>query len=411
MHEAFNNIGSPENKAKLNATSALNSDIIEAVNSSFKQALEQTKAIAINFKGSTPLETCKNIWTFLRKEINYVKDPAGYQFIRQPRAFLAAKKGDCKSFSLFAAGVLKNLYPDAEVFLRFAGYSSLNIPTHVYTVIAINGKKIICDGVYKYFSKEKEYTYKKDYKMKVYTLSGISETETINGKGKLKGFFQKATTAVKTATTKATTAVKSVVSPQEKAKKDAPKKLKDRIKGVVKKTVKGGKKIAFAPSRASFLALVATNVRGLGTKVTAAIKEKPQDVKNIWEKVGGDFNQLQKTAASGAQKKRILGIDEEGVGSAAAAGTAISSAAPIIVFFMDLFKKLRSPEANDTDTAFLTSESANALSEEGLSPADARAAAETPQDDTLPAGNNKTLLIGGAALAALLLFGGKKLLK
>lgn len=407
MQVAFNNIGSPENKAKLNAAAALNSDIITAVNSSFKQALEQTKAIAINFKGSTPLETCENIWNFLRQEINYVKDPAGYQFIRQPRAFLAAKKGDCKSYSLFAAGILKNLYPDAEVFLRFAGYSSLNIPTHVYTVIAINGKKIICDGVYKYFSKEKKYTYKKDYKMKVYTLSGVSEMETINGKGKLKGFFQKATTAVKTATT----AVKNKVSPQAQAKKDAPKKLKDRIKGVVKKTVKGGKKIAFAPSRGSFLALVATNVRGLGTKVTAAIKEKPQDVKNIWEKVGGDFSQLQKTAASGAQKRRILGFEEaEGVGSAAAAGTAIASAAPIIVFFMDLFKKLRSPEANDSDTAFLTAESTTALSDEGLSTADARAALETPQDDSATGGNNTMLYLGIAAVAALAL-GGKKLLK
>lgn len=407
MQVAFNNIGSPENKAKLNAAAALNSDIITAVNSSFKQALEQTKAIAINFKGSTPLETCNNIWNFLRQEINYVKDPAGYQFIRQPRAFLAAKKGDCKSYSLFAAGILKNLYPDAEVFLRFAGYSSLNIPTHVYTVIAINGKKIICDGVYKYFSKEKKYTYKKDYKMKVYTLSGVSETETINGKGKLKGFFNKATTAVKTATT----AVKNKVSPQAQAKKDAPKKLKDRIKGVVKKTVKGGKKIAFAPSRGSFLALVATNVRGLGTKVTAAIKEKPQDVKNIWEKVGGDFSQLQKTAASGAQKRRILGFEEaEGVGSAAAAGTAIASAAPIIVFFMDLFKKLRSPEANDSDTAFLTAESATALSDEGLSTADARAALETPQDDSATEGNNTPLLLG-VGVVALLALGGGKLLK
>lgn len=407
MQVAFNNIGSPENKAKLNAAAALNSDIITAVNSSFKQALEQTKAIAINFKGATPLETCENIWNFLRQEINYVKDPAGYQFIRQPRAFLAAKKGDCKSYSLFSAGILKNLYPDAEVFLRFAGYSSLNIPTHVYTVIAINGKKIICDGVYKYFSKEKKYTYKKDYKMKVYTLSGVSETETINGKGKLKGFFNKATTAVKTATT----AVKNKVSPQAQAKKDAPKKLKDRIKGVVKKTVKGGKKIAFAPSRGSFLALVATNVRGLGTKVTAAIKEKPQDVKNIWEKVGGDFSQLQKTAASGAQKRRILGFEEaEGVGSSAAAGTAIASAAPIIVFFMDLFKKLRSPEANDSDTAFLTAESATALSDEGLSTADARAALETPQDDSATGGNNTPLLLG-VGVVALLALGGAKLLK
>jgi len=401
MQVVFNEIGTPAKKASLNANNALNTDIISAVNSSFKDSVKQTKNIALNFKGATPLDTCRNVWDFLRNEINYVKDPQGFQFIRQPRAFLAAKKGDCKSFSLFAAGVLKNIYPEEKVYLRYAGYSSINIPTHVYTVLAINGKKIICDGVYKQFAQEKKYNYKKDFEMKVYTLSGIDSTETINGKGKIKAFFNKATTTVKnTATT-----VKKAVTPQAQAKNEAPKKLKDRIKGVVKKTVKGGKKIGFAPSRASFLALLATNVHGLATKTVLAIKEKPEEVKKIWEKVGGEYSQLVKIANAGAQKKRILGI--EGIGSVAGASAAVASAAPIIVFFVDLFKKLKGKEATDADTKDLDILSTEALKTEGLTAADAKAAADEPDTE----GSNKTFMYLGLAALAALALGGKNILK
>lgn len=399
MQVVFKNIGAPEKKASLNTGNGLNSDIINAVNSSFKEAVKQTAAIAQNFKGKTPLETCSNIWHFLRNKINYVKDPQGYQLIRQPRAFLAAKKGDCKSFSLFAAGVLKNIYPDAEIYLRFAGYSSLNIPTHVYTILAINGKKIVVDGVYKYCTKEKKYTFKKDYKMKVYTLSGIEEVETINGRKQRQEKRQEKKEKRQ-----------EKKSAQAEAKKTAPKKLKDRIKGVIKKTVKGGKKIGFAPSRGSFLALVALNVKGLGTKVLTAIKEKPEDVKNIWSKVGGDFNQLVKTATTGASKKRIFGI--EGIGSASGTAAALTSAAPIIVFFLDLFKKLKTGGVNDTDTKDLETITTDSLNAEGLTPTEAREAANTPEaSDNLTPGGNKTALYLGLAAAAALLLGGKNLFK
>lgn len=423
MQGVFEQIGQPERKATLNSTQALNSDIIKALNSSFKDAVKQTKKIAHRFEGSLPAQTCVNIWEFLRNDIQYKKDPEGLQLIRQPRAFLEAKTGDCKSFSLFAAAVLKNIYPNAKVFLRYAAYGSLNIPTHVYCVVQTGNKKIICDGVYKYVGKEKKYTYKQDYEMKVYTLSGL-ETETINGKGRLKAALQAAVknvtsttqAAVKNVTSTAQTAansVKNAVTPQQKAATSAPKKLKDKIKGVIKKVVKGGKTVAFAPSRAAFLGLVAANVRGLATKIATSIKQHPEEVKNIWTKVGGDFNQLTKTANNGAKRKRILGI--EGIGepvTASAAVTALAAAAPVIALFVGLFKKLKGTDATDTDTQFLDNISTETLSAEGTSVREVAEAANTPDNSGSGTGSNKTLLYGGLGILALLaLGGGKKLLK
>lgn len=423
MQGVFEQIGQPERKATLNSTQALNSDIIKALNSSFKDAVKQTKKIAHRFEGSLPAQTCVNIWEFLRNDIQYKKDPEGLQLIRQPRAFLEAKTGDCKSFSLFAAAVLKNIYPNAKVFLRYAAYGSLNIPTHVYCVVQTGNKKIICDGVYKYAGKEKKYTYKQDYEMKVYTLSGL-ETETINGKGRLKAALQAAVknvtsttqAAVKNVTSTAQTAatsVKNAVTPQQKAATSAPKKLKDKIKGVIKKVVKGGKTVAFAPSRAAFLGLVAANVRGLATKIATSIKQHPEEVKNIWTKVGGDFNQLTKTANNGAQRKRILGVDDIGSVTVGTATAAIAAAAPVIALFVGLFKKLKGTEATDGDTQFLDSISTDTLNAEGTSVREVADAANTEEfGGGTSTGSNKTLLYGGLGLLALLaLGGGKKLLK
>ena len=390
MDNVFNNIGASFGTKKLNNSAGINRDIIEAVNSSFIEAVKQNKNISADFKGNTPLETCLNIWNFLRTEIFYKKDPEGYQFIKQPRKFLEDKSGDCKSFSLFTAAVLKNIYPKANIYLRYASYSFVNIPTHVYTIYQDEKETIIIDAVYNKFNKQKKFNFKIDYKMKVYTLAGIEDFETINGKGKIKAAIRKATGK----------------SPQQQAANSGHKTIKDKIKGVIKKTITGGKKVGFAPSRAAFLGLVLLNIKGLATKILLSSKEHPEELKTKWLKVGGDYNQLIKSATTGASRKAIGDLDEE-IGSLTAVATSLSAAAPIIIFFTDLFKKLKGKGATEGGTsADLETISNNDLEAEGLTKADARAAAETPETGSgiLPTMEPKTMmLIGGGTLALLLL--------
>jgi uncharacterized protein YjbJ (UPF0337 family) len=400
----YNTIGKPDYNNSLNTAIGINEDIINTINGNFNKAVKEVKNIALDFKGSNYLETCKNIWDFLKKNITYKKDPTGYQLIKLPRRFLADRYlgSDCKSFSLFTAAVLKNIYPEAEVFLRYAGYSSINIPTHVYTILKVGDKKIIIDAVYNKFNKEKEYKYKRDYKMKIYTLSGITDTEVISGRGRIKAAIKKATGAVKAA-----------VTPQQQANQTAPKRLKDKIKAVVKKTIQGGKKIGFAPARASFLGLVEINAKGLASKLNSGLKQDPTGINNIWTKLGGDPNQLKKSIANGKSRKAIGDIEEEVGAVGAAAATAVVTAAPVIMFFLDLLKKLKQdPEMKEGSTLdSLSLDTANNLSAEGVTPDEIRQAADTTDTgDSGSSGMSKKtmLMIGGVAAVALFLMMKKK---
>jgi len=396
------NIGKPDYNNNLNTAIGINSDIIKTINGNFNKAVEETKKIAPQFLGANYLDTCKNIWDFLKTNITYKKDPTGFQLIKLPRRFLAEASGDCKSYSLFTAAVLKNLYPKDEIFLRYASYNNINIPTHVYTIIKIKDKKIIVDAVYNKFNKEKEYKYKRDYKMKIYTLSGITDTEVISGRGRIKAAIKKATGAVKAA-----------VTPQQQANQTAPKRLKDKIKAVVKKTIQGGKKIGFAPARASFLGLVEINAKGLASKLNSGLKQDPTGINNIWTKLGGDPNQLKKSIANGKSRKAIGDIEEEVGAVGAAAATAVVTAAPVIMFFLDLLKKLKQdPEMKEGSTLdSLSLDTANNLSAEGVTPDEIRQAADTTDTgDSGSSGMSKKtmLMIGGVAAVALFLMMKKK---
>jgi len=315
LHQIFKEIGNPSNQNNLKNYFGINADIINTINNSLPQAQKETKQIAKYFKGETPDQTCKKIWLFLRNDIEYKKDIAGYQFIKLPRRFLKEKTGDCKSFSLFGAGILANIYPTADIYLRYSSYSIDKIPSHVYVIMFLNNKFYICDGVYKYFNQEKEYKSKKDHKMKIYTLAGI-EDDVISGrkKGKIKAAIKKAAGQVKGAVKKGAAAVK-----------------------------KGGvKKVALAPVRAAFLGLVLTNVKGLASKIVKAHQKDSSKLKNFWEKFGGQYEQLLQTAQKGATKKPIGYIpdEDEEIGSAAAVGTAIATASPIIVQILNLLKSI-----------------------------------------------------------------------
>lgn len=324
MASVFTAIGRPDNKVKLEASAALNSDIVSAILKNFPAAVEEVRRIAPRFKGHNIRATARNVWDFLRGEISYNKDAGDVQVIRMPRKLLSSRRGDCKSYSLFAASVLAAL--GYKVAFRFASYSGIDIPTHVYTTVKDeNGHTVIVDGVYNHFDSEKKPTYKKDHAMKVYTISGHSSRgyystgrpsvtySPLNGIGKfgdgIKRLFKKIKTKV-----------------QDKKKSHAS-------------SGKGGvfKKIAFAPSRGPFLALVRLNVHGFASHLLAAIKKNPNGVKALWsQKLGGDYNQLVKTVNEGAKRKKIFGL--YGIGVDPATLTTLAAAAASIKVVMDWLK-------------------------------------------------------------------------
>jgi len=118
------------------------SDIIKVVMMAYDIENDpQIKALASQLKGSTDYDTCRNIWQYLIDNVTYRADE-GKQEIRTPARLLNDKVGDCKSFSLFTAVILRYLGID-HVF-RFVSYDNRKEATHVYVVAKGN---IIIDAV------------------------------------------------------------------------------------------------------------------------------------------------------------------------------------------------------------------------------------------------------------------------
>ena len=52
-----------------------NYQLRQAIFNATPKAIQQTRAIAIKFKGKTELDTCRNIFNFLKYKIRYVASP------------------------------------------------------------------------------------------------------------------------------------------------------------------------------------------------------------------------------------------------------------------------------------------------------------------------------------------------
>lgn len=227
-----------------------NADIIRTIEKNYPEAVRLTENTAWNFKGNTVEKSARNIWQFLRTQIAYVADPASKQKIKMPNRLLLDGKGDCKSFALFTAAILANL--GLPVSFRYASYNFLNsTPTHVYVTTKNEaGKEFIIDGVWSKFNEEKQYSYKRDIPMTVYTLSGVP--------------------------------------------------------------VSGAKTIYLSPGRNAFLSIVALNVRGLAHKLAYAVWKNKAVVKDVWEKkLGGNFDKLLSAINTGKNKPALLGESNE----------------------------------------------------------------------------------------------------
>lgn len=150
--------------------------IIEVVLYADPKSGYYTQEFAKTLKAAKLIDTCKNIWDFLKSKIPYVLDKPGYQWIKSPGRLWEEKAGDCKSYSVFTASILKNLgIPYAY---RFASYDpNDSTPTHVYVYVPLkNGKEIIIDAVWSGpFNTEKKFCYKTDYSMaKTYYLGNTA---------------------------------------------------------------------------------------------------------------------------------------------------------------------------------------------------------------------------------------------
>ena len=240
---------------------ASNEQLQSCLEKALPGAVAQTKNIAPQFKGATDSDTCRKIFDFLKTKVKYDKD--GFtQKIKYPSALLREGRGDCKSYSLFTAAILKNL--NIPFRWTYASYTpGVNTPGHVY-ITTESG--CICDVVWGKFNSEKK-PYNKFYKsMNISYISGIEDGCN-----------------------------PSVGSMSSKCY--AP------IGKVTAAT------IALAPGRNLFRLIVQGNLDGIATKLS---KMNQAQLKSYWEKAGGDFGKLgadiRKGASRPAKKLGMLGF-------------------------------------------------------------------------------------------------------
>jgi hypothetical protein len=346
-------------------------DIISAITTSHEKYKPEYKKIALFFKGSNPKQTGKKLFDFLKNNVRYIIEPGDKQTVKSPAAILAQGHGDCKHYSLFAGGVLQQL--GVPFAYRFASYKTFDPqPGHVFVVIHPGTEKEIwIDPVLSTFDYKKPYTYAKDKRMALYTVSGVGATPA------QKAALKQAKQAKKAA--KGKEAKKAA-----KVEVKAARKAAGRTAGqVLKKGAKVVLKVNAAPMRAAFLLLVKLNFANLGVKLKRAWDKAPSKLQTFWESAGGKIDALKKAWEKGSTKKRIFGDDTIGALPAAAAA-APAAAAPLLVKIAEVLKNIGiEPEELIEIGKDAINQKAQELAKKVLQPAAAKEAAQVEVADQL----------------------------
>ncbi|WP_108866872.1 hypothetical protein [Aquimarina aquimarini] len=128
--------------------------------------IQQTKAdsykLALRLKGNSVMDSCKNIWNFVYRHIQYKMDATGIEQVRRPSRTWAdrATGVDCDCYTVFIGSILSNL--GIPFMIRITKYGGKSHFQHVYPVVFTEGKQITLDCVTDRFNHEVPYSEKKD---------------------------------------------------------------------------------------------------------------------------------------------------------------------------------------------------------------------------------------------------------
>lgn len=158
------------------------SDIMKAIKNCHKQSAKDYDKISHFFVGKNELQTCKNIFNFLRANTRYFIESEDEQTVKSPAAILKTKNIDCKNYALFAGGVLDAINRSEVQYIpycyRFVSNSIFDSnPNHVFICAFLDDNEIWIDPIpqvlefnYKlpfYNTIDKNYT-----AMSLYSISG-----------------------------------------------------------------------------------------------------------------------------------------------------------------------------------------------------------------------------------------------
>jgi hypothetical protein len=175
-----------QNYKKVLVSDQSTKDIVNGIVDTLNKYHDEYNKISKYFLGQDVRDTGKNIWEFLKNNVPYYIESGNQQTLRSPSAILSMPIGaDCKSFSLFTAGIFESLnflgHLNVPMAFRFASYkNNSKEPGHVFVVLYPGtNKEIWIDPVLDRFDdRSKIPTYYKDKKIKMslVQVSGVGYT-------------------------------------------------------------------------------------------------------------------------------------------------------------------------------------------------------------------------------------------
>lgn len=152
-------------------------DIIRVIQEADRMADDQIHPEGAEcLRGGNQMETLKNVWAFIRANVQYKADKPGFELVKTPGAlFRQYKSGDCKSMSIAAAALLRAL-GFSGIRYRFVAFEPGDF-THVFVVVRVGGEDVILDAVFGRFGKTQAWHHFKDYavtRSKVASLGQVS---------------------------------------------------------------------------------------------------------------------------------------------------------------------------------------------------------------------------------------------
>ncbi len=378
-------------------------DIINEVLNAHEDFREDYDQIALFFDGRTVTEICDELYSFCKKNFQYIEETEDEQTVASPGAMLSRGKVDCKGFSNWIAGIcsaLSRMGKKINWKYRFASYSVTNkTPHHVFVVVDNDGEEIWVDPTPD--SEQKVPVWQVDKKIKdmsLYKITGlnrvgiVSEDYTFESPMESGGMEVSPPIVPIEETFIATDEAESdadipldiqaeikllldygvidvdgnvyedrlielygMLPPEEYAKITAARYHLDQkvIGGFFKNIFRGIKKVGLAVPRNAYLSLVALNVFGTATKIAQAIQIEggQQKLGDKWYKLGGNPEKLWNAVNSGAKKNRIMGIGIVPVAAPVAAANVapwVAAAATIIAAMTPLINSLLRSQPKST---------------------------------------------------------------
>lgn len=113
-------------------------DIIAGVLAAHGQGWKQTARLARTLAGKSRMQQLQAVYRLTDERVNYVPDREGLEVAQTAAVAWDRREGDCKSYSVVIASLLKNL--GIPFRFRFAQYSKEAADVHHVYVIADSGE-------------------------------------------------------------------------------------------------------------------------------------------------------------------------------------------------------------------------------------------------------------------------------